>query len=57
MPNFLPGYQSVDDPEMRARFEAPGNVPLPHHKGLDNHEMVDAIHEGNSRRCICSAKK
>jgi len=22
MPNFLPGYQSVDDPEVRARFEA-----------------------------------
>jgi formate dehydrogenase major subunit len=46
MPNFLPGYQSVDDPEVRARFEAGWNVKLPNAKGLDNHEMIEAIHEG-----------
>jgi formate dehydrogenase major subunit len=46
MPNFLPGYQSVDDPEVRARFEAGWNVKLPMSKGLDNHEMIEAIHEG-----------
>jgi formate dehydrogenase major subunit len=46
MPNSLPGYQSVDDPEVRARFEAAWQVKLPSTKGLDNHEMVDAIHEG-----------
>jgi formate dehydrogenase major subunit len=46
MPNNLPGYQSVDDPEVRARFEAGWNVKLPTTKGLDNHEMIDAIHEG-----------
>src|ERR1700682_5251253 len=46
MPNFLPGYQSVDDPEVRRRFEAGWNAPLPSTKGLDNHEMVDAIHQG-----------
>ena len=46
MPNFLPGYQSVDDPEVRARFEAGWRVKLPSTKGLDNHQMVDAIHEG-----------
>jgi len=44
MPNFLPGYQSVDDPEVRSRFEAGWNVQLPSTKGLDNHEMVEAIH-------------
>src|SRR5260370_12877514 len=43
MPNMLPGYQSVDDPEVRRRFE---KVKLPSAKGLDNHEMVEAIHEG-----------
>jgi formate dehydrogenase major subunit len=43
MPNMLPGYQSVDDPEVRARFEAAWKVSLPTTKGLDNHEMVDAI--------------
>ena len=46
MPNFLTGYQSVDDPEVRARFEAGWKVKLPTTKGLDNHEMIDAIHEG-----------
>ncbi len=46
MPNNLPGYQSVNDPEVRARFEKAWGVPLPSTKGLDNHEMIDAIHEG-----------
>src|SRR5258705_8855104 len=46
MPNFLTGYQSVDDPEVRARFEAGWNVKLPTTKGLDNHEMIEAIHGG-----------
>lgn len=46
MPNNLPGYQSVDDPEVRARFEATWKVSLPSTKGLDNHQMVDAIQEG-----------
>src|SRR4029450_2972666 len=46
MPNNLPGYQSVDDPAVRARFEAGWNVKLPMTKGLDNHQMVEAIHQG-----------
>ena len=46
MPNFLPGYQSVDDPEVRSRFEANWKVQLPSTKGLDNHEMIEAIYEG-----------
>ena len=46
MPNFLPGYQSVDDPEIRARFEKAWNTPLPSSKGLDNHQMVEAIDGG-----------
>jgi formate dehydrogenase major subunit len=46
MPNNLPGYQSVNDPEIRARFEAAWKIKLPATKGLDNHEMVDAIHQG-----------
>ncbi|HET6178649.1 MAG TPA: formate dehydrogenase subunit alpha, partial [Candidatus Sulfotelmatobacter sp.] len=49
MPNNLPGYQSVDDPEVRARFEKSWNVPLPTTKGLDNHQMVEAIHAGKLR--------
>ena len=46
MPNNLPGYQSVDDPAVRARFEADWKVALPSTKGLDNHEMVEAIDQG-----------
>jgi len=46
MPNFLPGYQAVTDPEARARFEASWGVKLPSTKGLDNHEMIEAIHQG-----------
>jgi formate dehydrogenase major subunit len=46
MPNSLPGYQSVDDREVCARFEAAWKVTLPSTRGLDNHQMVDAIEEG-----------
>src|SRR6202035_4246991 len=46
MPNFLSGYQSVDDPEVRSRFETGWKVKLPSTKGLDNHQMVEAIYEG-----------
>jgi formate dehydrogenase major subunit len=46
MPNFVTGYQSVNDPEVRARFETGWKVKLPLNKGLDNHEMIEAVHEG-----------
>jgi formate dehydrogenase major subunit len=46
MPNNLPGYQSVDNPEVRARFEFAWKVKLPSTKGLDNHQMVEAIQKG-----------
>jgi len=46
MPDKLSGYQSVKDPEVRARFQKAWGVELPSTRGLDNHEMVDAIQEG-----------
>jgi formate dehydrogenase major subunit len=46
MPNYFPGYQKVDDPEIRAKFEKAWNVTLPPKPGLDNHLMIDAIHDG-----------
>ncbi len=46
MPNLLPGYQAVEDPEVRSKFEASWGVKLPTTKGLDNHEMVEAIQSG-----------
>jgi len=45
MPNNLPGYQSVNNPEVRARFEAAWKVKLPTTKGLDNHQIIEAIHD------------
>ena len=46
MPNFFPGYQKVDDPEIRAKFEKAWGVSLPPKPGLDNHLMIDAIQDG-----------
>jgi formate dehydrogenase major subunit len=45
-PATLPGYQSVDDPQVRQKFEKAWGAKLPSTKGLDNHLMVDAIHDG-----------
>jgi formate dehydrogenase major subunit len=45
-PATLPGYQPVNDPDVRQRFEKAWGVKLPVTKGLDNHLMVDAIHAG-----------
>ena len=51
MPNVYPGYQHVDDDEIRAKFEAAWKVRLPPKPGLDNHEMIRAVHEGKLK-CI-----
>ncbi len=49
MPNAYPGYQSVTDPAIREKFEHGWGVSLSPQRGLDNHQMVDAIHEGKLR--------
>ncbi len=49
MPTFYPGYQPVDDESVVRRFEDAWGVTLPVRQGLDNHEMVDAIHRGEMR--------
>ena len=43
-PENLTGYQNVHDPEVRARFEAAWKVSLSSTKGLDNFQMIEAIH-------------
>ncbi|SFU64770.1 formate dehydrogenase subunit alpha [Alicyclobacillus macrosporangiidus] len=48
-PAMLPGYERVDDPQVRAKWERAWGVSLPVNPGLDNHQMVDAIHEGKVR--------
>jgi formate dehydrogenase major subunit len=45
-PENLTGYQKVHDPEVRARFEDAWKVSLPSTKGLDNFQMIEAIHAG-----------
>lgn len=47
MPNVYSGYQKVDDDAIRAKFEAAWGVTLPTTTGKDNHQMIDAILEGN----------
>jgi formate dehydrogenase major subunit len=46
MPNIYSGYQKVEDETVRAKFEADWGGTLPTKKGLDNHEMIDAIKKG-----------
>ena len=46
MPSTYPGYQKVDDDEIRHKFEVGWGVKLPISKGLDNHEIIEAIHKG-----------
>jgi formate dehydrogenase major subunit len=49
MPNVFSGYQKVDDPEIRDKFEADWGVTLPVTAGKDNHQMIDAILEGKMK--------
>ena len=49
MPNIFSGYQKVDDATIRGKFEADWGCTLPTTKGLDNHEMMEAIHQGKLR--------
>ncbi|HEV2326042.1 MAG TPA: formate dehydrogenase subunit alpha [Terracidiphilus sp.] len=51
MPNVYSGYQHVDEEDKRAKFEAAWGVKLPSERGLDNHEMIRAVHEGKLK-CI-----
>ncbi len=45
-PDVYPGYESAGDEAVRTKYEAAWGVKLPTTKGLDNHQMVEAIHDG-----------
>src|SRR5690625_2268434 len=47
MPDRFPGYQFVTDDDVRVRFEENWSTEIPVEPGLNNHEMVEAIHEGS----------
>ena len=46
LPNVFPGYQRVNDPEARKKFESLWGVKLPSEPGLTLGEMMEAILEG-----------
>ncbi|MCL6449787.1 MAG: formate dehydrogenase subunit alpha [Acetobacteraceae bacterium] len=46
LPAYLPGYQRVDDPEARGRFERAWGVRLPAEPGLTVVEMMEAARRG-----------
>ena len=46
LPNVFPGYQSVTDPEIKAKFERDWGVVLNPEAGLTTMEMVDAAEKG-----------
>ncbi len=49
MPQYFPGYEKIGDQPAHSRWEEGWGVKLPTQKGLDNHEMIDAIYDGNLR--------
>jgi formate dehydrogenase major subunit len=49
MPQYYPGYQKVEDEKARENYEKAWNAKLPSGKGLDNHQMVDAVLDGKLR--------
>ncbi|MEM1627400.1 MAG: formate dehydrogenase subunit alpha [Sulfolobaceae archaeon] len=52
LPNFLPGYQDINDPEVRKKFEEAWQCSLPNNRGLTSTEMVDAALEGKLKALI-----
>jgi formate dehydrogenase major subunit len=49
MPNSFPGYEHTDDEEAHARYEKGWGATLKKERGLDNHQMIDAIYDGKLR--------
>ncbi|MBN2137479.1 MAG: formate dehydrogenase subunit alpha [Sedimentisphaerales bacterium] len=47
LPNVYPGYQSVEDENIRAKFEEAWSAELPQNKGLTVIEMLHAVETGD----------
>ena len=52
MPNSLPGYQSVDDPEVRQRFETGGRSNCPPPRDWTITRWWTPFMRASSKRCI-----
>lgn len=46
MPAWMPGYEAVQDEHVRARYEQAWGAVLPAKPGLNNHQMIEAVHNG-----------
>ncbi|MDP4083926.1 MAG: formate dehydrogenase subunit alpha [Bacillota bacterium] len=46
MPTWMPGYEPVQDHEVREKYENAWGVKLPEEPGLDNHHMVEGMDKG-----------
>lgn len=49
LPNKLPGFQDVEDPAARAKFERAWGVKIPAEAGWHLSQMFEAMEEGNLR--------
>ncbi|HET6430092.1 MAG TPA: molybdopterin-dependent oxidoreductase, partial [Phycisphaerae bacterium] len=52
LPNVLPGYQRVDDPASRGKFEQAWGVTLPGEPGLTVVEMIHAAEAGTIKALV-----
>jgi len=52
MPNSFPGYESVTNDKVRAKYEKAWGTTLSGKVGLNNHHMVDAIHMGTLKGLV-----
>ena len=53
IPMYYPGYQSVADPDVQARFEALWGASLPANPGLTTAEITHAALDGDIRGLYC----
>jgi predicted molibdopterin-dependent oxidoreductase YjgC len=48
-PMYLPGYQPLNDPDIRARFEERWGIPVPERMGYRLDQMISGMHDGRIR--------
>ena len=56
LPDFLPGYQSLDDAEAKQKFEARWGTSLPAAAGLNALEMIEQAKEGKLKGLLIAGE-
>jgi predicted molibdopterin-dependent oxidoreductase YjgC len=49
IPNKLPGFQDVEDPELRGKFESAWDAKIPPHRGYHLSQMFEAMDRGEMK--------